>query len=90
MSQGDVASFVSVLAVPPTAGGKSLKVEDGKYQFGIIKSLTGGSILSMRVACYPGLVRYFPDVPNRSKVENIPGFDSSGYQFPEFKVKGSI
>jgi hypothetical protein len=55
-----------------------------------IRSLTGESMLSMRVASYPDLVCFFPGLPNRCKVENRPGFKISECQFPGFKVQSLI
>jgi hypothetical protein len=43
----------------------------------LMKSLTGGSLLSMREQCYPGVICGFPGAPNRPRVGNRPGFDSS-------------
>jgi hypothetical protein len=51
----------------------------------LIKFLTGGSVSSMRQACYPGLISCFPGVPSIHKVQNRPGFESSVYRLAGFK-----
>jgi hypothetical protein len=46
--------------------------------------MTGGPILSVRVAYYPGLAHCFPGAPNTSRVKNRPGFNNLECELPGF------
>jgi hypothetical protein len=54
---------------------------ESERDWGKEMDMTCGPTSSVKLACYPGRDSDIPGEPNRSKVENRPGFDSLRYQF---------